>query len=519
MLKSVLSAVLVAAVAVPAAAEIPVPRFAPRDLVVFASLSPTPTLTTSEAIRAEAVALVPLAVSNFYRDRDFKPAWPAERAKALRDRLAAATLDGLNPADYFVPHGMGKASEDVALTEAALAFANHAYSGRLDPKSVSPIMTMVPPKLDEARFLRRLARTPNIGKTLDKLSPQHAGFTRLRAALAKTLKARPDPRVLIGKGPNLKRGQKSPRVAALRSRLNATVLRGNDPTQYDAGLLAAVKAFQKSKGLAADGIVGPRTVRALDGVVAPDDRTALISNMERWRWLPRGLGGHHVFVNIPEYRVRVISGGTETYNGRVIVGSPRNPTPIFSDEIEHVVVNPYWNVPFSIAKNEMLGGIQSNPSGYFARRNYEAVVGGRVVNPASLDWHAGMLHRVRIRQRPGRSNALGAVKFLFPNKHAVYLHDTPSKGLFRRDRRALSHGCVRVQNPFDFASALLKNEPKMSGSSIRRMVGGSQRWLNTADHIPVHLTYFTRTVDADGQMKRFGDIYGYDARTQRRLKL
>jgi len=167
----------------------------------------------------------------------------------------------------------------------------------------------------------------------------------------------------------------------------------------------------------------------------------------------------------------------------------------------------------------MLGGIRSNPSGYFARRGYQALVGGRVVDPASLNWHSGMLHKVRIRQRPGRGNALGAVKFLFPNKHAVYLHDTPSKRLFNRDRRALSHGCVRVQNPFDFAQALLKNEPRLSGAKVRRMVGGGEKWLNTARHIPVHLTYFTRVVGEDGVLRRFDDIYGYDARVQRKLKL
>ncbi|MEM8665407.1 MAG: L,D-transpeptidase family protein, partial [Pseudomonadota bacterium] len=196
-----------------------------------------------------------------------------------------------------------------------------------------------------------------------------------------------------------------------------------------------------------------------------------------------------------------------------------HPTPIFSDEIEHVVVNPYWNVPVSIASKEMLGGIQKNPAGYFARRGYEAVVRGRVVNPASIAWNASTVRQVRIRQRPGRGNALGAVKFLFPNQHSVYLHDTSSKHLFKRDRRALSHGCVRVHQPFVFADALLRAGEATSASGLKRMVGGGERWVNLHAHVPVHLAYFTRSVREDGTLVRFGDVYGYDQRIARALGL
>ncbi|MEO1105954.1 MAG: L,D-transpeptidase family protein, partial [Pseudomonadota bacterium] len=241
--------------------------------------------------------------------------------------------------------------------------------------------------------------------------------------------------------------------------------------------------------------------------------------MERWRWLPRDLGASHVKVNIPAYRVRVSHDGKTAYEGRVIVGKPGNPTPIFSDEIEHLVVNPYWNIPFSIASKEMLGGIQKNPAGYLARRGYEVVHRGRVVNPSSLSWSKGTLRNVRIRQRPGRRNALGAVKFMFPNKHAVYLHDTPTKHLFKRGRRAFSHGCVRVDQPFVFAEALLADEEKLSGKGLRRMVGGGERYVHLERHIPVHLTYFTREVGADGKLVRLADVYGYDRRTRKALGL
>ncbi|MEM8662852.1 MAG: L,D-transpeptidase family protein [Pseudomonadota bacterium] len=508
-----------------AAAEVPVPRLSPLSGVTEASLSmadvgPQLPVPLEEAIRREAGVDVGIAVSEFYEARGYKPVWTQETADALRARLAEAALDGFDPADYFVPAaGLSPAAFDVSLTEAALRYAHHAMSGRIDPQSVSRIMTIEPPKLHEGRFLRRLARARNVAKVLDRLHPTHPQFLALRGALAKALDAGQDTRPLIGKGRNLRRGSEGVRVAALRSRLGATVMRGTDPTQFDDGLHEAVRDFQKAKGLGADGIVGPRTIAALDDGVGEDPSAELISNMERWRWLPRDLGKSHVIVNVPAYRVRVSHGNEMTYEGRVIVGKPGNPTPIFSDEIEHVIVNPYWNVPFSIASKEMLGGIQKNPAGYFARRGYEAVYKGRVVNPASLTWNKAMLRKVRVRQRPGRRNALGSVKFMFPNKHAVYLHDTPTKHLFKRSRRAFSHGCVRVDQPFVFAEALLAAEDKLSGKGLRRMVGGGQRHVNLETHIPVHLTYFTREVADDGSLVRLADVYGYDRRTRKALGL
>ncbi|MEM8550789.1 MAG: L,D-transpeptidase family protein [Pseudomonadota bacterium] len=504
----------------PSTAEVPVPRIAPKPGVVVASLSDEPpeSLSPAQAIKREATVDVSIAVSAFYAEREFAPLWPPERAEALRARLSLAAFDGLDPADYFVPrNGLSPAALDVSLTEAALRYANDAYSGKLTPSSVSPIMTVEPPVLDEARFLRRLGQTKNIARTLDRLSPQHPGFVALKAKLAEALNAARDQRVAIGRGKNLRRGTKGVRVAALRSRLNATVSRGADPTVFDDTLDEAVRAYQTSSGLKADGIVGPRTIAMLDEGVGDHPVASLVSNMERWRWLPRGLGGHHVVVNIPSYRVKVQSAGSTIYDGRVIVGAAHHPTPVFSDEIEHIVVNPYWNVPVSIASKEMLRGIMANPAGYLSRRNYEAVMNGRVVNPSSISWSRAALSRVRIRQRPGRGNALGAVKFMFPNKHAVDLHDTPTKHLFRRDRRAFSHGCIRVHNPFDFAQALLSKEEKLSGAGLKRMVGGKQRWLKLDRHVPVHLTYFTREVTADGKLVRYADVYGYDRRVQRAL--
>ncbi len=519
-------AALIAALALvagPAQAEVPVPRLAPASGLTEASIdgaatATAPDLAIEDEIRREATVDVSLAVADFYAARDYRPMWTPQRAAAVRARLAEAAYDGFDPAEYFVPQeGQSRASADVSLTEAVLRYARHAMSGRAKPLSISPIMTIEPPRLDEGRFLARLARAEKPVKVLDRLHPTHPQFLALRAKLGEALGTHREVPPAVGNGNMLRLGSQEARVAVLRSRLGATVPRGSDPTVFDDSLDAMVRDFQESRGLRPDGIVGPQTLAILDEGLDEDATAALISNMERWRWLPRQFGPHYVIVNVPAYRVRVVSDDATRYEGRVIVGAVGHPTPIFSDEIEHIVVNPYWNVPISIASKEMLGSIQRNPRGYFARRGYEAVYNGRVVDPGSLSWHRGMLHKVRIRQKPGNSNALGAVKFMFPNKHAVYLHDTPTKNLFSRDQRALSHGCVRVDDPFVFAEALLATDDKLSGEGIRRMVGGSQRYLNLARHIPVHLTYFTREVAPDGRLVRFGDVYGYDRRTQKAL--
>lgn len=509
----------------PARAEVPIPRLAPSPGHTAASVdagqsAAAAKLPITEAIRREATVDVSLAVSAFYEERDFRPVWTPDRAEAARKLLAAAAYEGLDPADYFVPAaGLPAAALEVSLTEAVLRYANHATSGRVKPTRISPIMTVEPPRLDEADFLRRLAASEDVAALLEGLHPQHPQYRALRAKLAETLDNSREMPPAVGRGPNLRRGSKEQRVAVLRARLGATVPRGTDPTRFDDELDAAVRAYQKQSGLSPDGIVGPRTIALLDEGLEENEAAALVSNMERWRFLPRDLGSHYVMVNVPAYRVRVVTDGAVAYEGRVIVGAVGHPTPVFSDEIEHIVVNPYWNVPISIASKEMLGSIQRNPRGYFARRGYEAVYNGRVVDPGSLSWHRGMLSRVRIRQRPGRGNALGAVKFMFPNKHAVYLHDTPTKHLFKRDRRAFSHGCVRVDTPFAFAEALLANEDDLTGKAIERLVGGSQRYVTLQKHIPVHLTYFTREVAPDGRLVRRDDVYGYDRRTQKALGL
>ena len=462
----------------------------------------------------------------FYGSRHFEPIWLdeaaggvvfSEPARKILKLFEDAASEGLRPSDYLTPDldvagagsdPIGMASLETAFSAATLRYAGDIYNGRIKPQSVSPLLDIAPKPLDTTALLIELASSPDPVAVLAALEPAHPEFLALKAALAtfdETSADRPDP---IAEGPTLRPGRSDPRVPVLRSRLG---LPAADGTVYDDVLVDAIKAFQGTRDLDVDGIMGPATLAALNGGV-PVTRADIIANMERWRWMPRDLGQFNVMVNIPEFRLSISRDGAEQYTTRVVVGTTKNQTPIFSDSIRHIVVNPYWNVPSSIIKGEVAPAVLRNP-GYIDNQNMDLLYNGTPVSPWQVDWSQVSTTNFpfRVRQRPGPGNALGQIKFLFPNKHDVYLHDTPSKSLFARAFRAYSHGCVRVQNPMEFAEALMANEPNISRASLEAMFGPSERWVNPEHRIPVHLTYFTIRVQADGSLQSFGDVYGHNA--------
>jgi murein L,D-transpeptidase YcbB/YkuD len=243
--------------------------------------------------------------------------------------------------------------------------------------------------------------------------------------------------------------------------------------------------------------------------------------MERWRWLPRDLGQTHIMVNIPEYMARIVRDGQVAHETRVVVGKPQNQTPVFSDVMEFIIVNPSWNVPYSIASKEMLPNLQRDPT-YLARQGMEVLdVSGKrpiVIDSTMVDWYSVNMKRIRIRQPPGERNALGHIKFMFPNQHAVYLHDTPSRNLFANAVRAYSHGCVRVQDPFALADVLLEGTD-WNAARMKKLIGGTERRIDLAHKLPVHLTYFTADIDPDGNLVTRNDIYGHDRKMRAALGL
>jgi len=475
----------------------------------------------------------------FYGARHFEPLWLQQgadgqvtfsaNAEKIISVFKGSELEGFRPADYLTADidvaaagtdPLKLAALETAFSAAAVRYAQDAYGGRINPLAVDKNWTIAPKRINEAELLVQLAASAEPDKVLLDLSPKTREFLGLKAALAKFYQSGDvvEDEVSIPEGKLLRPGAQDERVTLLRQRLNVPEpdipeTAGATATvdiNYDAPLVEAVKAFQTSLGLNADGVIGPATIAALNGANATT-KEDIVANMERWRWEPEDYGRFEVEVNIPEFRLWIKKEGAEVYTTRVVVGRPQNQTPVFNDEIEHIVVNPYWNVPPSIAVNEIKPHLLANP-GYLASQNMEMLSGGKVINASAIDWTQANINNFHIRQKPGGGNALGQIKFLFPNEHDVYLHDTPSKSLFSRSFRAYSHGCVRVENPMDFASALVQLEPTITLASIEGLIGDKERWLNLTNKIPVHISYFTLRVDEDGTIRSYGDVYGANKR-------
>lgn len=346
------------------------------------------------------------------------------------------------------------------------------------------------------------------------LLPRHRQYEALRTALAKEEVTAAAPQMpLIGRGASLRVGDTGVRVSALRVRLNVVQqTAGDDHDVFDESLESAVMAYQSLHGLEADGIVGQRTQQHMDMSAA--ERAARIRvALARWRELPAGLGDDYVHVNIPEYRLEMIRNGQPQVEMKVVVGSKDNPTPTFNDEIEYLVFNPYWYVPRTIALEELVPKAVEIP-GYLSARNYEVLKDGEVIDESSIDWTAISASNFgyRIRQRPGPGNALGSVKFLFPNSMNIYLHDSPARSLYERTVRAFSHGCIRLEDPAALATALLEQEGDWTQDQVdRTMSRGSRRQVNLDRSIPVYLTYITARVTDSGELALFDDIYDRDS--------
>jgi len=475
-------------------------------------------------------AYVLSGVRTFYEARRYAPLWiegrkPSRQMLALRTLMDRAAIYGLDAGIYQTPDFAASypddaeriAVVDAEFSQAVARFVTHLGAGRIEPTVISPLITLTPERPNISDALARLARSTAVAVELGRFEPPHAQYKALRAALSK-LRAMPNDadRIVVPEGDLLKPGMLDARVPILRARLSVAQPPDADPEVYDDTLVEAVQLAQAEHELKPDGVVGPRTLAALNGRSREEDIASVVANLERWRWMPRDLGSFHVIVNVPEFMVRVVDQANVVHQTRVIVGKPTNPTPTFSNVMSHLIVNPYWNVPASIVRKEMIPAVRSNP-GFFSRGGYQVfgLVGGRYrqINPYWVNWHMVSPRQIQVRQIPGDFNALGRIKFMFPNQHDVYLHDTPSKKLFERDDRALSHGCVRVDRPLEFADAILPvAAPDWNSTRLKDLYGKSERLVKFEAPVPVHLSYFTAAVSPDRSLRLFQDIYGYDAR-------
>lgn len=477
----------------------------------------------------------------FYKDRNFTPVWLNEEGlndlgNALPAQLAESRLHGLDPDDYHLhcinatitqlnnillspgeldPKGL--ADLDILMTDAFMIYASHLATGKVDPERLYPLWFSQKEKANIIAGLNHLLRSRDLAGTIRSFAPSHQQYWSLISAaqqMEKVIAQGGWP--MLPQGRTLRPGDRDPQVVMLRKRLEASgELKSSDSSaqldRYDTSVEVAVKNFQSRQGLAVDGVLGPNTREALN-VPAERRRQQILLNLERWRWLPHKWNDDYVIVNTAAFTLRAHR-GSENLSMRVIVGKDYQKTPVFSEEMRYIEINPYWNVPYSIAIKEMLPKIRKNP-GYLADNNYQLISGGAAINPWHIDWQYINSSNFpgRIRQRPGTQNALGRIKFMFPNRFNVYMHDTPDRYLFQRARRAFSHGCIRVQKPVELALLILKDDPSWNRERLEELIAaGRRRVININSDWMVHILYWTAWVDEYGQLNFCPDIYSRDA--------
>jgi murein L,D-transpeptidase YcbB/YkuD len=505
-------------------AQAPAPEIAAAEQPVAEKIND---LLTARASRIFSSKDERIAAENFYKERGYAPLWiengaASERAKAAVARLRAADADGLTASDYPVPDFAADstpdalAEADLKLTASVLDYARHAQSGRMHYSRVAADISYPEHNPEPADVLSNMAAAKDVAAALDSYNPQHKGYKALKAKLAELRGTSEIAPPKIDEGPALRfvkkrKNSRKPaalmedaRVPQLRARLGVT--ENTDSTEYDETVAAAVRKFQSDNELKATGVLDNRTLRAMNNPKRGRTIDLIVANMERWRWLPRQLGepklgNAYVMLNIPDFTLKVMHNGAQAWTTRVVVGKPgRQATPEMTETMKFITVNPTWNVPPSIVYGEYLPALQQDPT---------------VLERMGLRLTQNRDGSVHISQPPGARNALGRIRFNFPNKFLVYQHDTPDKHLFAHETRAYSHGCMRVQNPDHYAETLLgialPNE-NYTAAKIRSMYGSKEVDIRFPTPIPVHMVYHTAFVDNAGQLQTRKDIYGRDAR-------
>jgi len=485
----------------------------------------------------------------YYIQNGFQPLWVSAenfRVDEAIEQIQAMHYHGMNPENYHLRKIKGLAVQvqspgnmntrelvdlELLLTDAFLLMASHLVSGQLDPASFDPTWHITRDEADYLSLLTSLRDGKSLKEIVTSLQPAHSRYEYLMDALKyyrKVYYAGGWSR--IAEGPTMRLGDEGERVVQLRERLylagdlNPGVTPSPDSLQipriqnpqFDNELHAAVIRFQNRHGLDADGVVGPRSLAALNTPVETRIRQILI-NLERWRWLTQSLGENHVLVNIANFSVEVVEKGETVMDMRAIVGRAYRQTPVFSGRMTYLVLSPFWHLPPGITRNDIIPRMRNNPN--HAVENNMKIFDGWGANAAevdghSVDWSApNVVGRYRFRQEPGPNNSLGNVKFMFPNPYHVYLHDTPARELFQRATRDFSSGCIRIEKPLELAEYLLRNNPRWNRDAINNAI--AQRREQTVllpEAVMVHILYWTAWTTTDGTIHFRNDIYGRDTR-------
>lgn len=485
-------------------------------------------------------------LAEFYRQRAFEPAWvlkegPSPQADRLLSVLRSAGQYGLSPADYHLEAIQGLlgswrgsrkwqpgegADFDLLCTDAFMLFGSHLLSGVVNPNGLFKMWESRRRFVDWPAYLCDALAAGTVDVYLQVLKPDYPGYDRLAAFVAEYRKiAAAGGWPVLPPGRSMKRGVKDARVPLLRKRLIAggdlaPAAASEDP-RFDGALDQAVRRFQRRHGLAEDGAVHKETLKALN---VPVERriVQMLLNLERWRWLPQEVGSRFLFINIPDFSLTVVENGRVPLSMRIVVGrrTSRDPkidyrTPVFTGRMSYLEINPYWNVPHNIAWKEYLPKLKKDPLS-LKKEGMNIIIGrDTIVNPETVDWKKideKTFKKYRIRQDPGDFNALSHIKFMFPNRFDVYLHDTPQRSLFKRTVRDFSHGCMRVEKPIDLAVYLLQDEVNWSREKILAAIRkGKNQAVDLPVPITVHIAYWTAWVDPDGMVQFRDDIYRYDS--------
>lgn len=485
-------------------------------------------------------AILPL----FYERRLFRPAWiaddgPLSLVDTFVQSVQEAHREGLRPEGYHLSNIKSLLAElgetriqkkplspekladlDLLLTDAFLMYSSHLLSGRVNPETIQADWYAKGPNANLDRILQIALDAKQIENVLQSLLPREPGYARLRQALADYRRIAQKggwPKVPAGR--KMRLGELGERVIILRNRLavsgDVDAAPGKDGLLFDVALEDGVKKFQRRHGLEVDGIVGPATLAALNFPV--EKRVLQIeANLERWRWLPQDFGPRYILVNVANFGLEVIEKGTTVMTMRAVVGKSYQRTPAFSAEMTYVVFCPYWNVPDSIAKEEMLPLIQDDPA-YLAQNRLKLFQGWgseqKEIDPTTVDWSEvdDENFPYHLRQEPGSMNPLGRVKFMFPNRFNVYLHDSPARVLFWKTEREFSHGCIRIHKAAELAEYLLRGDSQWTPETIREALDKSiDQTVRLPEPIPVNILYWTAWVDEDGAVQFRKDIYEHD---------
>jgi len=507
--------------------------------------------TTGTTIQSEIIRAVD-SLGRFYEHRSFQPVWICEEGllphtEAFVQVLSQAEHEGMGTASYhlvsiermmaeqklthaesLLQNLRDRVDLELLLTDAFFIYAAHMSTGQIDPMILHEVWFAHRSEMDLETRLQHAVEANQVGELLQSLRPTYAGYLALQKALMSYRDiVEKGGWPVIPDGPKLQRGDRGLRVMALHTRLllSGDLDHASDPTGdiFDAALERALQQFQERHGLNADGVVGSSTLIALN--VSAVARVRQIElNMERWRWLPHELEESYILVNLANFTLDVVEHGRSTLSMRVIVGKPERRTPFFSADMTSLVLSPHWYVPPSIAIQDKLPLIRRDP-GYVARQNFKLFRGGESggsrIDPLSVDWSSVSARNFpyRLRQDPGPRNALGRVKFMFPNPYHVYLHDTPSRELFSKTERAFSSGCIRLEKPIELAEYLLRDDPKWSRKRILATIEkGAEQIVPLHTTIPVHLWYWTAWVNEQGRINFHKDIYARDKVLEKALR-